>query len=88
MQVVHSDIKSGNVLLNHDASVAKIADVGTFRILQQTCITGTMMCTFAYAAPEQMMGMREACTEKVGCSRLAFAFNVNCTTPRKVRVRL
>ena len=65
MQVVHSDIKSGNVLLNEDASIAKIADVGTSRILDKTCTTGTMMCTFSYAAPEQMFGLREACNEKV-----------------------
>ena len=67
MQVVHSDIKTGNVMLKQDASVAKIAGVGTSRILEQTCTMGTVMCTFAYAAPGQMMGMREACTEKVGC---------------------
>ena len=65
MQAVHSDIKSGNVLLNEDASIAKIADVGTSRLLEQTCTTGTMMCTFSYAAPEQMFGIREACNEKV-----------------------
>ena len=65
MQVVHSDIKSGNVLLNEDASIAKIADVGTSRLLEQTCTTGTMMCTFSYAAPEQMFGIRDSCNEKV-----------------------
>ena len=67
VQVVHNDIKTSNVLLGKDATVAKLSDVGTSRILEQTCSTATapMMCTFAYAAPELLMGRRAACTEKV-----------------------
>ena len=68
MQVVHNDIKSKNILLTKDATVAKIADVGTSRILEtiSTTLSCPMLCTFAYAAPEQLMGERNACTDKVG----------------------
>lgn len=68
-QVVHNDIKTKNVLLNKDATVAKLSDVGTSRILEQTCTTSSALMgyTFAYAAPEQLLGARDTCTEKVRC---------------------
>jgi len=64
---VHNDIKSKNILLTKDAAVAKISDVGTSRILETTATTLScpMLCTYAYAAPEQLMGTRDACTDKV-----------------------
>ncbi len=67
MQVVHNDIKSKNILLTKDAAVAKISDVGTSRILETTATTLSfpMLCTYAYAAPEQLMGTRDVCTDKV-----------------------
>ena len=67
MQVVHNDIKSKNILLTKDAVVAKISDVGTSRILETTATTLSfpMLFTYAYAAPEQLMGLRDACTNKV-----------------------
>lgn len=67
MQVTHNDIKSSNILLNKDASVAKIADVGTSRIAEMTASTPSLpgLGTFAYAAPEQLMGQRDVCTNKV-----------------------
>ena len=67
LQVVHNDIKTKNVLLSKEATVAKLSDVGTSRLLDQTCTTSSAstMYTFAYAAPEQLHGERETCTEKV-----------------------
>lgn len=67
MQVMHNDIKSSNILLSKDATVAKIADVGTSRIAEVTHSTPSLPClgTFAYAAPEQLMGQRDVCTDKV-----------------------
>ena len=67
MQVVHNDIKSKNILLTKDAAVAKISDVGTSCILVTTATTLSypMLCAYAYAAPEQLMGGRDACTDKV-----------------------
>lgn len=67
VQVVHNDVKTKNVLLSRNASVAKLSDVGTSRILEQTCTTAsaTMTYTLAYAAPEQILGKRDVCTEKV-----------------------
>ncbi|KAL3143486.1 hypothetical protein ABBQ38_002293 [Trebouxia sp. C0009 RCD-2024] len=66
-QVVHNDIKSKNILLTKDAAVAKIADVGTSRILQSTAcnLSVPMLCTWPYAAPEQILGSRHACSTKV-----------------------
>ncbi|KAL0038677.1 hypothetical protein WJX79_002702 [Trebouxia sp. C0005] len=66
-KVVHNDIKSKNILLTKDAAVAKISDVGTSRILETTAATLSfpMLCTYAYAAPEQLMGTRDVCTDKV-----------------------
>lgn len=67
-QVVHNDIKSKNILLTKDAAVAKIADVGTSRILQSTACNLSnvpMLCTWPYAAPEQILGSRHACSTKV-----------------------
>lgn len=69
VQVVHNDIKSKNILLTKDAAVAKIADVGTSRILQSTACNLSnvpMLCTWPYAAPEQILGSRHACSTKVG----------------------
>ena len=67
MQVAHNDLKTKNVLLSKNATVAKISDVGTSRILEQTSTTASaaLPCTFAYAAPEQLLGTRGACSEKV-----------------------
>lgn len=67
VQVVHNDIKSKNILLTKDAAVAKIADVGTSRILESTACTLSvpMLYTWAYAAPEQIIGSRHACSVKV-----------------------
>lgn len=67
---MHNDIKSKNILLTKDAAVAKISDVGTSRILETTAATLSfpMLCTYAYAAPEQLMGTRDVCTDKVSHS--------------------
>ena len=67
VQVVHNDIKSKNILLTKDAAVAKVADVGTSRILESTACTlsAPMLYTWPYAAPEQISGSRHACSIKV-----------------------
>ena len=67
LQVVHNDIKSKNILLTKDATVAKVADVGTSRILESTACTLSvpMLYTWPYAAPEQISGNRHACSIKV-----------------------
>ncbi len=67
VQVVHNDIKSKNILLTKDAAVAKIADVGTSRILETTAcsLSAPVLYTWCYAAPEQIKGSRGECTVKV-----------------------
>ncbi|DBA87503.1 TPA: protein kinase activity protein [Trebouxia sp. C0004] len=58
-KVVHADLKAKNVLLTQNAGTAKIADVGLARIMQHTMsntATGDPAGTFAYAAPEMLMG--------------------------------
>ena len=56
------DLKSKNVLLNREQSVAKIADVGLSRAFNSASsefVAGTL----EYSAPEVLMG--GACTPKV-----------------------
>ena len=55
--VVHRDVKPGNVLLARDGS-AKLADLGIATAAEATRITlsGTVLGTAAYMAPEQLDG--------------------------------
>ena len=54
LQIMHRDIKSGNVLLSQDFSSAKICDVGLARIMGNTSRSSSTVQpgTWAYAAPE------------------------------------
>ncbi|KAL3140780.1 protein kinase activity protein [Trebouxia sp. C0010 RCD-2024] len=63
-KIVHFDLKSANILLARD-NTAKIADVGLAKIMQQQFLS-TLYCvgTFAWAAPEVLLG-KACCTEKV-----------------------
>ena len=59
LQVVHRDIKSGNVLLSKDYRQAKICDVGLAHIMGTTTNTGCgVQATFAYAAPEMLFNKK------------------------------
>ena len=62
-RIVHFDVKSQNILLARDGG-AKISDVGLARILHRDYVTTLDSTgTFAWAAPELLLGRR--CTEKV-----------------------
>ena len=66
--MLHRDIKTSNILLTAEG-VAKIADVGLAKMLvsvDQSSIEH-MAGTFAYAAPEVLLGTRTTST-KVRCS--------------------
>ena len=73
MQVIHMDLKSKNILLNRDQTVAKIADVGLsrgFNSASPDFVAGTR----EYSAPEVLLG--RACTLKVGitpCIEMCFS---------------
>ena len=58
------DIKTSNILLN-SGGVAKIGDVGLAKVVSNTVQHSSIQAigTFAYAAPEVLMGA--PCTEKV-----------------------
>lgn len=59
MQILHRDIKSGNILLSQDFDSAKICDVGLAHIMGNTTFSShNTQTTFAYAAPEMIMGVR------------------------------
>ncbi|KAK9805532.1 hypothetical protein WJX72_003632 [[Myrmecia] bisecta] len=65
-KVIHSDLKSGNILLTKDFGCAKIGDVGLARIMSSALHSHspqTLGGTFAYAAPELLLNHR--CSEKV-----------------------
>jgi serine/threonine protein kinase len=64
--VLHSDLKSKNVLLTKELTTAKIGDVGLARIigtgstsvLDGSCEARGVGGTFAYAAPEMLLNQR------------------------------
>ena len=59
-------LQSQNILLARDGT-AKVADVGLARVLNRDYVTSLDMAgTFAWAAPELLLGAR--CTEKA-CAR-------------------
>eukprot|EP00891_Asterochloris_glomerata_P007929 jgi/Astpho2/7929/fgenesh1_pg.00118_%23_34_t len=70
-KVIHLDVKSKNILMNQDRSLAKLADVGISRIVHTTIGANTSgnndvafpVGTFEYSAPEILVG--KYCNEKV-----------------------
>lgn len=57
-QVVHSDLKALNILLTRGWEVAKIGDVGVARFMHAKDGSNEVaMGTFAYAAPETLLGI-------------------------------
>jgi len=54
--VIHKDVKPANVLLNADASVAKISDFGLATATDGTRGNSVLAATFAFASPEQIVG--------------------------------
>lgn len=60
LDVVHSDLKSQNVLLTRNWEIAKIADAGVARFKHKVDVQGNEgvgMGTFAFAAPETLLGV-------------------------------
>jgi serine/threonine-protein kinase len=56
--IVHRDVKPANVLLGRDGHTVKLADLGIATAVEGTRITmsGTVLGTAAYMAPEQLEG--------------------------------
>ena len=54
--VIHKDVKPANILLNLDASVAKISYFGLAANVDQTRGKSIMGATYAFASPEQIDG--------------------------------
>ena len=55
--VVHRDIKPGNIMYDHATGVAKITDFGVARLLDASRTrTGTMLGSPSYMSPEQVAG--------------------------------
>lgn len=65
-RVMFRDLKSGNILLSREGR-AKIGDVGMARILEGTSVLSggqSALGTFAWAAPELLLGQRCTLTSK------------------------
>eukprot|EP00884_Botryococcus_braunii_P005339 jgi/Botrbrau1/14806/Bobra.0370s0003.2 len=59
LQVVHYDIKPGNILLDKSGSRAKISDVGMSRSMEHSTLhSSSVRGTLDYMAPEQIMHLR------------------------------
>lgn len=57
--VVHRDIKPGNIIYDRDSGVAKITDFGVARLLDSSATrTGTVLGTPSYMSPEQVAGKK------------------------------
>ncbi len=57
--VVHRDIKPGNVIYDRDSGTAKITDFGVARLLDSSGTrTGTVLGTPSYMSPEQVAGKK------------------------------
>jgi eukaryotic-like serine/threonine-protein kinase len=55
--VVHRDIKPGNIMYDHNTGVAKITDFGVARLLDASRTrTGTVLGSPSYMSPEQVAG--------------------------------
>lgn len=88
-RVIHGDLKSKNVLLSRNFGTAKLSDVGMSRVLASTFRTGDTQAppgTFAYAAPELLLGQR--CTFKADIFSLGVTLWEICTREVPVRGQL
>ncbi|KAK9825465.1 hypothetical protein WJX81_005752 [Elliptochloris bilobata] len=84
-RIIHFDMKSANVLLTRDGT-AKIADVGFANILSKTHLSNNNAFTFAWAAPEVLMGT--SCTEKADIYSLGVTLWEICTGDQPKRGQL
>lgn len=60
LKIVHRDIKTANVMILKDGGSVKLADFGIARIAEspELTMTGAVVGTPKYMAPEQMFGMK------------------------------
>jgi serine/threonine-protein kinase len=57
--IVHRDIKPGNIMYDRDSGVAKITDFGVARLLDTSRTrTGTILGSPSYMSPEQVSGKK------------------------------
>lgn len=74
-QVIHMDLKTKNVLLNREQTVAKVTDVGLSRGLQSSA-TDHPLGTLEYCAPEVLLG--RSCSTKVALLHHTYCMLIAC----------